>query len=520
MRWPSLVTSSSLLFLAMFSPSPRPASAVGSAGFDSCGVDDGVTPEISTVNFHPYKVDAFRSPLAHRDLEFLWSDSYLTLFDRPLDAVRPGTTDKELDLLGLSICSTPGTGVFGFPVPFIRLIYDYLRAPVYNRPPEVDNYNPFPEDTLGFAIVTIPPTVYPNVDRNHADTYVYAPPFSGDPLYEGGGTFTGDGYDPVTGKAPPAARWPSIFTDADEDVSTDRPNPNNYHSNSIHIPGPRPSQVGVGGTNDWTGPPALAPRAFNHEFQHMINFGHPDPFYTPLTEIFSAAAEALGAAHPGGPRYDVPYTWGLLRPGLNYQAYQSLSAYLTYNFRGDPSYAEQDDDLVWRWARSADRTLVTGLGQQLLDANCLECANKTYFNGLSATDRVNLLLHNWRVANYVNKPSLAEGQYGYPPQFGFDPYTDLGSWQNIDLGAADSVNIEMQVKLDSSHLTRELSLAGTPAAEVLNPGNVHAMALARFGSEYSLNRGGPPMAPACTSPSAPRRIPSMRSMRWALSAAP
>jgi len=31
------------------------------------------------------------------------------------------------------------------------------------------------------------------------------------------------------------------------------------------------------------------------------------------------------------------------------------------------------------------------------------------------------LMHSWRVANYVNNSTLAQGQYGFPPQFGFVP---------------------------------------------------------------------------------------------------
>jgi Tol biopolymer transport system component len=475
---------SGLLLSLLVLAAPDSAFAAGiSAEFDSCGIDtSGNVILIENVNFNPYQVPAVRSAFANRDLELLWSNNYSTLFGRPLDAPRVGSSDTDLDLLGVTLCNTPGLGTYGFPVPYVRLIYDYLRAPGLGRPASVDNYNTNPEEVLGFAVGQ---PLYGDLDRNHIDTYLFAPKFSGDPLYQGGGEYGGDGNNP-----PPTTA--SVFADADEDVSSGHPAllDSILHGNSINIPGPRPSQVGIGGPNDWTGPRALAPLVFNHEFQHSINT--PAEF-RPRTEIFSHVAEALTGELPETPVFDVPYTWGLFRSGLNYAAYRSFSAYLTYIFRGpDTTFAGRTDDLVWRWARSSDRSVVSGLGQQLVDSACAECASKTYFAGLSAVDRANLVVHNWRVANYVNQPSLAEGQYGFPSQFGFEPNLDVGNWQNIDTspGATDSVNIEIEVELDDSHITRERSFAGTPTG-VLNPANAHALALAHFGSEYWVVRSNP-----------------------------
>lgn len=472
----------SLLTLAPMT-APRHAMPAGvTADFSACGTDTAVITVIDSVDFHPHKVPQIRSLLAHRDLEFHWSDRYASLFNRPLDAPRTPSTDSDLDLLGLTLCQDAGAGAFGFPITFIRLVYDYLLAPGFGRP---SNYITDPDATLG---IVCPFPTYGDLDRNHADTYVYAPPFSGDPLWRNGDPYPGDGGNPYP-------QYPSAFRDADEDVSSGHPASleSILGNNAFNIPGPRPSQVGVSGSSDWTGPRALAPRVFNHEFQHMVNgVGGINPS-RPVSEIYSAAAEALTGEYEEPPAFDVPYTWGLLRPGLNYAAYQSFAAYLTYNFRGlDTSFAGRGDDLIWRWARSNDRSLSSGLAQQLLTANCAECstATRTYFNGLSARDRLNLLIHNWRVANYVNKPSLAQGQYGFPPQFGFAPNTDVGNWQNLD-DPADTVNIELQVKLDASHLTREISLAGKDVVQILNPSNAHAQALTHLGSDYWVVRSDP-----------------------------
>jgi Tol biopolymer transport system component len=472
-------------FLLLFGAAPRSAWAQGSAGFDSCGVLGNQGSTITTVDFHPYKLPAFRYPYGNRDLEFLWSDSYSALFGRPLNAVRPPGPDTDLDLLGVTICHTLGTGAFGFSVPFIRLIYDYLRAPGFGRPPSVDVYNTNQLAVLGFAAAQ--PT-YGDLDRNHADTYIFAPKFSGDPLWHAGGQYDGDGGNP-------SPQSPSAFLDAEEDVSSGHPASLDtaaaYALNSVDVPGPKPSQVGVSGTGDWTAPRGVFAYTFNHEFQHMVNNHSPGSV---LTELLSAAATALTGPAPGAPTNDVPYTWSVFRASGNYQAWGGLTAYLTYNFRGtDPTFNGRADDLLWRWARSSDRSMIAGLGQQLLDANCTECAAKTYFNGLSATDRSNLLIHNWRVASYVNNTSLAEGQYGFTsPPLGYDPIAELGSWQDIDhlYPPDDTVNIEREIQLDTSHLTRQLTFAGRPT-NIANPENSHVAALDQFGSEYWVIRSDP-----------------------------
>ncbi len=485
---PVKLAALSLLLLMAANTFPRPAGSAGvSTEFAACGVDSvgAILFVTDSVNFRAYKVPAFRNPLAHRDLEFLWSDRYASLFNRPLDAPRTPSTDSDLDLLGLTMCHTLGTGAFGFPVPYVQLIYDYLRAPGFGRPASVDNYDINPSATLGFAA---PFPTYGDLDRNHVDTYLGAPRFSGDPLWRSGAEYFGDGGNPYP-------QYRSAFRDPDEDVSSGHPAQIDsiLFENSLNIPGPKPSQVGVGGVSDWTGPRALAPLVFNHEFQHLVNTRSPE---LRVTEILSHAAEALTGKHPEKPAFDVPYTWGLLRGGNshNYQAYRSFSAYLTYNFRGlNTTFAGRTDDLIWRWARSSDRTLSPGLANQLITSNCAECstATRTYFNGLSGRDRLNLLIHNWRVANYVNKPALAQGQYGFPPQFDFAPNPDVGNWQNIDLGSVDTVNIELQVMLDASHRTREISLAGRDSLQILNPNNAHAQALAHLGSDYWVVRSDP-----------------------------
>ena len=239
-----------LLFLLLSSIAVSPGCVSGAgvgAEFPACGSDSiqVFREQITSVNFNSYKVPAVTSPFANRDLEFLWSNNYASLFNRPLNAARSGGSDSELDFLGKTICQLPGVNAFGFPSTYIRLIYDYLRAPGQGRPASVDVYNTNPSATMGFA-VGMP--LYGDLDRNHIDTYVFAPKFTGDPLWQSGGVYGGDGGNPYpTG-------GPSAFLDADEDVSSGHPavldSARAYNGNSLNIPGPKPSQVGVSGVTD------------------------------------------------------------------------------------------------------------------------------------------------------------------------------------------------------------------------------------------------------------------------------
>ena len=418
----------------------------------------------TTKVFYRYRVPESQSALARRDIEFLWSPRY-QLLSKPLD---PGTAaENDLDRLGKSISQISQTNPFSFPFTDIQLVYDYLNF-------ANATYNQFPALGPGFVIAGTSPA-YDIPNRSHVDTYLYYP----------GGAPNGD-WPALNDRG----AWRSDFKSPNEDVSTGRDSAITavLDTNSVSLAGPFASQVGDTTSARWTRPDARANAQFDHEFQHMFNVARPSP--GSLTEIFSSAAEALAGEIPDVPRFDVPFTWSLIRGayfgGLsNYAAWRSFTAYLAYNFRGsDTTSAGRTDDLLWRWAHHPVNNLAA-LGDRLTDAECGECAAKAYFAGLpSGRDRLQLLIHNWRVATYVNNAALTgDGQYGYAPQFGFVPSRDVGWWQNVDqLAADDSINIPPEITVTSAQRTRELTFVGnTPAS----PGSIpHLMALDVYGSEY------------------------------------
>src|SRR6185503_10274071 len=150
----------------------------------------------------------------------------------------------------------------------------------------------------------------------HVDTYLYLPPT------------TGYGGDDPQGYG----RWSAaaIFTpDPDED-----PGSPEYTENSISVPGPQPSQVGVGGANAWYRADGPISSIWNHEFQHDLN-----AFGGSYGEMYSSIAQTITGAPGGTNPFDVPYTWSLLantfsHGGNNYNAWQSLGAYVAFDFRG------------------------------------------------------------------------------------------------------------------------------------------------------------------------------------------
>jgi Tol biopolymer transport system component len=176
----------------------------------------------------------------------------------------------------------------------------------------------------------------------------------------------------------------------------------------------------------------------------------------------------------------------------NYETRTMFAAYLAYNFRGDP--ATLADDLLRQWVRG-DRALI-GLQNLLGDQDsCVTCASKSYFRPggvpLSKHDRLALLHHNWRVANYVNNSNLpgSEGQYGYPTQFGWSPAGQLKCWQDFDdCGAInDVVVIPPEVVLNRTHVARDTTFVGERSFR----GNTFPMYLQPYGSEYWVIRSDP-----------------------------
>ena len=109
--------------------------------------------------------------------------------------------------------------------------------------------------------------------------------------------------------------------------------------------------------------------------------------------------------------------------------------------------------------------------------------------------RLALLLHHWRVANYVNNSDLAEGQYGYPSQFGFAPSLQLSAWQSVGpCGAKDNlIVIPPEITLDAQHLTRDTTLRDARTSEEAT--YPYALFLTPYGSEYWVIRSDPAIQP-------------------------
>ncbi|MGH7724776.1 MAG: hypothetical protein ACREOU_05045 [Candidatus Eiseniibacteriota bacterium] len=168
-------------------------------------------------------------------------------------------------------------------------------------------------------------------------------------------------------------------------------------------------------------------------------------------------------------------------------------AYLLLNFRNqdttatlrtDASMGGFTDDLVYRWSRSTRQ--LSQLRGRLSNDSCWTCSQKSYFNPggvpMPVYDRLQLLLHNWRVATYVNNSFLpgSEGQYGYPPHFGFSPGQDVGAWQNNDgFTSDDAVAIPPVLTARPAWISRDTSLVGGRALDPYYP-----LVLQPLGSEY------------------------------------
>ena len=449
-----------LLGLSLLRP---PTSNSGGMGISTgpCSVPEITTLQFtdSILPFHLYKVPVFRSTHGNRDLEFLWSDTYAQQ-GKPL--VPPGSTDEnDLDRFAKTICEQQFSNPFGFPYTDIQLVYDYLNARLSYRD---SLYNPN-TSFIGFRVASPDP----DSDRTHVDTYLYEP--------------TLDKY--VFGQNNPlaAGQYPSSFTSAAEDSLT-LSDPATYHRNSLHFFGPPYTNVDDTGPLRWTRPDTIWNQGFDHEFEHCLNndkFANSPP--VSFVHMLASAAEAIGGMAKDPPRFDVPYTWNLIRsdPGGNYQAWLSFAAYVAYNFRGvDTTSAGRADDLLFRWARQPSRE-VTSLSQRLSPAECAECTTRVYFQNRSPQDRLRLLLHNWRTAQYVNRTGFApsQGDFGFPPQFKFDPIRDTGNWRNLDTLVTDSTNVAHEVTVTLAQIGRDLSFAGPRGGS-----KAHAVSLERFGSDY------------------------------------
>ncbi len=451
-----------------------------------CDVESTPPANPYQTHFTPFR---FGSPIAdrhYRDLEMMWD----SLYTGGLNGSTIETLKNYIRAVDDSV-SNP----FGIMKPDFQIVYEYFRR-------NDIAYDENPADTT--SVVLGRPDKFADIDgynpsdRCHSDVYLFEKP----------------GRDAIlTGNRLPTTadgEYPSKFGTPDEDVSTGHDN--DYasikHGNSVMVMGPPvEAPYDLDGTG-WTKPDQLRDTGFCHEFQHSIP-GQPAGLYS---EFYSALAEAVSGTRDETASGEVPYVWPLvsylggpkpkcdtlLRVDSNYKERTAFAAYLVYNFRGadtTATLAALRDDLAHTWATNGSTTLV-GLRDLLSDSNCWDCAQKSYFHpggvAMDTVSRLALLLHNWRVANYVNNSALAEHQYGFPPHLGaFSPARHLGAWQSTDGCAGDDiVAIPPEVVLTADQAVRETTFVGSRQLG----GATFPMTLQPLGAEYWVLRCDPTAA--------------------------
>jgi WD40-like Beta Propeller Repeat len=421
-------------------------------------------------HFNPFRLGVPGHDRHYRDLEVMWDSVYTGGLN--FSAIQTisnfiSAVDDSLD------------NPFGIPKPDFELIYEYFRR---NSTPYSETVSDTASVLLGVGADDYNPS-----DRSHSDVY----------LFEKAQRQAQVGALPDGSSA-------SLFTTPDEDVSTGHAA--DYaavmHANSVMIMGPSaaaPYDVSGAG---WTKPDQLRNAGFCHELQHSI------PGSGGLySEFFSALAEVIGGTQDQSAPGEVPYVWPLVAYGgsascgnvltvdTNYKARTAFGAYVAYNFRGQDTtatLAALRDDLGHKWAVGSGQTLA-GLRDLLSDSNCWDCAQRAYFHpggvAMDNVGRLGLLLHNWRVANYVNNSFLDEHQYGFPPQLGsFSPAKMLKAWQAFDgCDTDDVVAIPPEVVLSLGQAARETTFVGNRRQGPYS----FPMALEPLGSEYWVLRCDP-----------------------------
>ncbi len=410
-----------------------------------------------------------------RDLE-MWLDYAYTVRDSGLGVTQ--AEENTLDRLGKVLADSVGVNPFGIPYTDVRLVHDYFR-PDSIAPYDSDPYSPhgftYGDKTQYINEVMGEQTLSAD-NRGHIDYYITRPWAH----QTGGRTYTGWG------------EYPARFFTAKEDSSTGNWRvgmpPESvvvFASNSVTIPGPdAPSILWQGGI-DWTRPDDVANWVFSHEFQHGLN-GQFDRFSgrldTPwIDEVLSSGAELIAGNTDKTSRFDIPYSLPLATTP-NYPAWRMFSGYLGVNFRGrdvSQTPASMQDDLLGRWARGEHS--LGGLRDLLDNAVCYDCSTRTYFNPpsqppLDNASRLRLLLHDWRVANYLNRTDIAEGRYGYTPGFDFSPFVDVTPWTNADTTSPDTEVIPPTIIVTPDLTYRSVSLLTRPPSRPMN--------LTTFGAEY------------------------------------
>lgn len=478
-----------LVFLALaVLHNPARAGGVGvSEVRDSVGSSQPDLTVGAPVPFHLYKARLDRSPKARRDFDFLWSDTYKSRFRTPLDSLSGPEQINDLQRLAETVGEVIGSNPFGLAWTDIQLAYNTLSRSESYRSPQ---YNDSPASAIGLKVAQ---SAYADIERNHIDAYVYAPSFAGFSQWP---TYVGDrqASNPAASDAN-IGQFPSDFASSAEDSLTHVGAP--LGLNSVMIPGPRPNGVAATGPTRWTRPGGTANAYLIHESTHAINFDDSRTSGSYM-HMFASGSEVVSGVSTDAPRFDVDYHHTLGPTDLNlgnaYPHWQSFMAYLAFNWRGaDTTDAAWQDDLLPRWSKApASERDLNGLAGRLRDSTCTECASYPGFAGLDGIGRVQRLIHDWRVADYVNNSALVGGRYGFPPRFGFSPAIQLGSWQDIDPFADNNVSIPPVFVVGQTSSSRERWLAGRPAV----PGATsRSFELGLFEAEYLTFKADAALAP-------------------------
>jgi Tol biopolymer transport system component len=449
-------------------------------GLERCATEDSVltTSAYFPAQFHPHRVGGFLTSLSARDIQFQWD----TLYPGGLSPTVLLALEQFLHTLVL----VTGTSPLATDAKNLQAVYNYTHREPYG----LDWNATDPADSTALRVGyggDPPPTFGINLDRSHVDTYVFHPD------WDLGGV---DG------------QWPSYFETPDEDLDTGHPAGSFVpHLNSIMFRGPHPSDVGDLSPGGWTGPTSIQRIGFNHELQHGLK--PDDAVGGAILEFCSAVAEAVGGIANTQASDEFPYTWplfahnktGLQEPpfvrqaGQNYQARTAFAAYLAYQFLGTDTartLAGMTDDLLYKWMKLDDPRGFPALRDLLTNSDCGTCAQRAYLHEpsgapLSPRERLMLIHHNWRVANFVNNTNLAEGQFGYPAFGGFSPAQNQRAWQSWDpYQSTDIVALPDVRTLNSQNITRDMVLAGDRTFRT----NTYPMSLVPYAANYWVLRAG------------------------------
>lgn len=433
-----------------------------------CSTRAPSTPNIDLdggAKFFVHRSGALNDDLRYRDAEFMWDSLYATGLSLSVQAT--------LKNFGHFLAESVGTSPLVRNARNTQAVFNYL-----NR----ENHTWLPEPGDLSVGLRVGDASYSLPDLSHVDAYI-----------------THWNRD-MGGQQP--SRWYVL----DEDLSSEHEYGDVAHLNSIHMGGPNPTTpLDLDGTG-WTLPRSPQFVRFNHEMSHALIGNDVEGAYA---ELWAAAAEVVAGISETDVNSEVPYTWSLLawtpssveppiapgEPGFhnrfslsNYQARTAFMAYLGYNFLNADTartLTGMRDDVMYKWNRDTFSWRLPQLGYYLSDAQCATCAGRQYFHpgGQPSTgrQRVALLHHNWRVANFVNNPNLAEGQYGYPAWSGFSPASHLKAWQSRDgVAETDIVALPAIATIGPSAFNRDTVLQGMRTFR----GASHPMTLAPYSANY------------------------------------